>query len=63
MCISKFLNTSTAPKTGVRSSIMGQSDFSLMAQATSEYDLKEAAKRYKFALIPKVACMNRLNCV
>jgi hypothetical protein len=48
------VNASTASKASVRSSILGQSDFSLMAQATSEYDLKEAAKRYKFALVPKV---------
>ena len=50
-----FANNSTASLTGaIRGAIMGQSEFSFATLASSEYDLKEAAKKYKFALCPKV---------
>jgi hypothetical protein len=34
--------------------VLGQTDFSLAQVVTSKYALREAARKYKFALMPKV---------
>ncbi len=44
----------TSAKNGLRGAILGQSDFSYAMLVTSEYDLREAAAKYKFALMPQV---------
>jgi hypothetical protein len=38
----------------LRSLVSGQGEIGFMELATSEYDLKEAVKKYRFALLPKV---------
>lgn len=34
--------------------VLGQTDFTLAQVMTSQYALREAARKYKFALMPKV---------
>lgn len=38
----------------LRSLVSGQGEIGFLELATSEYDLKEAVKKYRFALLPKV---------
>ncbi len=44
----------TSLKGSVRSAVLGQGDFSPAQLFMSSYDLKEASKKYKFALLPRV---------
>lgn len=51
----KFARDQDSFKQGMRSAVLGQSDFSAGELIRSSYDLKEASKKYKFALVPKVS--------
>lgn len=41
-------------RNALTSTFVGSDDFSMQDMMTSEYDLKAAAKKFKFALIPKL---------
>jgi hypothetical protein len=51
----KFSKTVTSVRNAVASAVMGNEDFSIADLLSSEYDLKYAAKHFKFALVPKVS--------
>lgn len=50
----KFVHDSSGFREGIRGSMLGQSDFSAAQLIASSYNLKEASRKYKFALLPKV---------
>ena len=50
----KFSRESNSMRDGIRGSVLGQSDFTAAEIMASSYKLKEASRKYKFALLPKV---------
>jgi hypothetical protein len=56
MClIRKFPKQATSGLTAFRELISGQGDVGLIALATSEFDLKEAVRKYRLAILPKAS--------
>lgn len=50
----KFEKKVTAVRNVLKSALVGNEDFAMGDLLSSEYDLKYAAKNFKFALVPKV---------
>ncbi len=59
----KFGRNIVTPQAGIRGAVIGQSDFSMIEIMRSPYDLKEASKKFKFALIPKVYSHFDIFCI
>jgi hypothetical protein len=57
----KFNRGLTSASKTLRNLTTGQGEFSVATLATSEYDLKEAVKKYRFVLFPKV-CIAMCAC-
>jgi hypothetical protein len=51
----KFAKSVTSINNSLKSSILGNEDFSVKDLLLSRYDLPQAAKHFKFALIPKIS--------
>lgn len=55
----KFPKQAMSGMTAFRELVSGQGGVGLIALATSEFDLKEAVKKYRFAILPKVSVPKR----
>lgn len=52
--VKKFSTDNVSLVNSLRSAVTGQGEFSVATLATSEYDLVEAVKKYRFLLVPKI---------